>query len=118
MNHRQAFEIHGRLCVDRSTSEPTSLRSGTAMVSALGSWGLLWKVMGVVFVNRAWSESTMSAGDAASKLGIDLLATLPPATEMCYYATMSGKPVLLSQPDSLISTLLSELATQLRQKVA
>jgi len=97
--------------------EPLSLRSGTAMVSSLGSWGLQWKILGVVFVNRAWSESTISTGDAASKLGIDVLATLPPAAEMCYYATVSEKPVLLSQPDSLISTSLSELATQLRQKV-
>jgi len=100
-----------------SELEPLSLRSGMAMVSSLGTWGLQWKILGVVFMNRAWSESTISAGDSGSKLGIDVLAILPPAAEMCSYATMSGKPVLLSQPDSLISTSLSELATLLREKV-
>jgi CheY-like chemotaxis protein/MinD-like ATPase involved in chromosome partitioning or flagellar assembly len=100
-----------------SELEPLSLKSGAALVSSLTSWGLQWKTLGVVFVNRAWSENTMSATDAASALGVDLLTTLPPAAEMCYYATLQGKPVLLSQPDSLVSSTLSEFAVELRRKV-
>ena len=100
-----------------SELEPLSLKSGAALVSSLTSWGLQWKTTGVVFVNRAWSENTMSATDAASTLGVDLLTTLPPAPEVCYYAALQGKPVLLSQPDSLVATTLAEFAMELRRRV-
>lgn len=101
-----------------SDLDPVSLQSGAAVVESLGSWGFQWKVLGGVIVNRGWSESTMSAGNVASQLGVDILATLPPAGETCRYAILHGRPVLLSQPDSAISASMLELAAQLRRKTA
>jgi len=113
MTRSMLEETNGIVLV--SELEPASVKSGIAVVSSLASWGLQWKTLGVVFVNRAWSESRMSSAEAASQLGVDVLATLPPAAELCYYAALQAKPVILSQPDSLIATTFAELATHLRQ---
>ncbi len=95
-----------------SEREPSSLLCGQVMRDLLSSWGLGGTLVGAVVVARMASVAPMKVADLRSQLGCDVVSVLPPAADACLRALESGQPLVVSQPDHLVSGILLELANR------
>lgn len=93
--------------------EPTSVMSGRAMLELMKAWGVSGKLAGAVVVNRTVSAAPMKLADIGSQLGCKIIRVIPPAAEACLRAHQLGAPIVLSQPNNVITTALTELADRL-----
>lgn len=93
--------------------EPVSVHAAKMLLRLLQSWGLSRLITGAVIVNRSVSATAMLVKEIASQLGCAILATIPPAIELCTRCDQEGSPAVLLEPDNVFSTVLAELAQRL-----
>lgn len=93
--------------------EPASVRAAQVTIDALRTVGVTGQLMGAIVVNRAALPVGATPEETGEKLGLDVLAVIPPAAEACAAAQRAGTPVVLAQPDSVYATNLAEVVDRL-----
>jgi len=93
--------------------EPASLRSAEVELDALRTAGITGQLMGAIIVNRAAVPVGPNLQDIRDRLGLEIHAVIPPAAEACAAAQRTGTPVVLTQPESIYTTTISEAADRL-----
>jgi Flp pilus assembly CpaE family ATPase len=96
-----------------SEREPTSVLCGKVTLDLLQSWGLGGTLVGAVVVARMASATPMKVPELQTQLGCDVVGLLPPAADACLRALGSGHPLVVSEPDHLLSAGLLTLANRL-----
>lgn len=93
--------------------EPSSVQCGKVTLDLLRSWGLGGSLVGAVLVVRMATGAPMKLPELRAQLGCDVVGVLPPASDACLRALDSGNPLVVAQPDHIVSTNLVELANRL-----
>jgi DNA-binding response OmpR family regulator len=96
---------------------PACLEAARLMMNTLYDWGIHKTMIGICVVSQAPSASTMSLTDIRARLGCEIVGVIPPAPEICFGAQKKGIPVVLSQPENVVSTALNELASRVSSDV-
>jgi DNA-binding response OmpR family regulator len=92
--------------------DPMSVAAANVCLQALHSWGITQLVTGAILVNRVMSYTPMPLADIAAQLRCGVLGVVPPAIDLCARANQAGSPVVLLEPESTFSSLLTELTTR------
>lgn len=93
--------------------DPASVRAAQVAVDALRTAGVTGQLIGAIVVNRAAIPIGTTPEETGQRIGLDVLAVLPPAAEACAAAQRSANPVVLSQPETVFATTLSESVDRL-----
>lgn len=92
---------------------PTSLNTTENRIRWLLGKGLSPEELGLVVINRTNSALVSQADEIRSRLGINLLSSVPPAGEAIYAAEEAGYPVILHDIDGMITHSIRRIAGQL-----
>ncbi len=93
-------------------SSRVALTLAQSLLSELTALGVPGSNLGVVLVNRAPSASSLTRSTIESMLQSTILCVVPPAPELVFQAGESGLPLVMMQPNSLVSNQIRELAHQ------
>jgi CheY-like chemotaxis protein len=93
--------------------EATCLATAPILLKTLEAWGVGGTLVGAVLVHHIMDTSSMTVGFVRDRLSCPLIGVIPPAPDICAQALRSGSPLVVSQPDSLWSAALVELANRL-----
>lgn len=69
--------------------------------------------IGLVLINRTPSASSFTRSAIESMLQSTMLTVIPPAPELAFQASESGTPLVIMQPNSLVSTQIKEMARRI-----
>jgi len=94
-------------------ADAVALALASHALEQMEALGLVGSRLFPVLVNRTRRAATFARDEIESALGTELAALIAPAPEVFFHSTKSSVPVLLGQPDSLISTQLRELSGKL-----
>jgi Flp pilus assembly CpaE family ATPase len=93
--------------------EPVSVNAGRELLQALKPKGLSTAIICAVVVNRAVLSAPLTSADIRSQLGCDVIGTVPPVADGCALAVKLGAPLVLSQPESMATAALNDIADRL-----
>lgn len=93
--------------------EPACVASGQLTLELLQSWGVGGELVGVVVVNRTVLSLPMRLTEIRAQLGRNIIGVVPPAADGCKRALEFGKPIVISQPDTVAAVSLTEIADRL-----
>jgi pilus assembly protein CpaE len=95
--------------------EPISLASTANTLRMLDEWDVINQVH-VVAVTRSPAAALIRKRDMEEQLGVPVIFTIPPATEMFQDAARVGKPILELKPQSLPAETYRNLANWLLEE--
>jgi pilus assembly protein CpaE len=81
-------------------------------LETLDTWGLRDRI-NLVVNTRSRSNTSITPSEIEEKLGLPLIATIPPAPEVFQVAAGMGKPIVISRPEELAASTLIKLTNQL-----
>jgi len=84
-----------------------------ALLGCLEEDKLRSKVPGFVLVDRSPGSSSASATEIARELGLEALATIPPAAEALRFANSCQQPLYLLRPENPASLVMAQLSRRL-----
>jgi len=93
--------------------DAVALSMARSTIQRLEQVGLAGNRLGLTMVSRSRSASTFTREEVEQQLHSELLAVFTPAPEICFHATKTGKPILLSQPDTITAAQFHELGKAL-----
>ena len=96
-----------------SEPEPTSVRSGRAIVDMLHGWGITGQLVGAIMVNRVAMPMGINMEAVRADIGCSIVSVVPPAPEDCAMALHTGSPVVLTRPESPVAMRILEITDQL-----
>ncbi len=97
-------------------SHRVALTMAQNLMGELEALGTPRSNIGLVLVNHAPSASSFTRSAIEGMLQSSLLLVVPPAPELVFQASESGVPIILMQPNSLISIQVKELARRIIQQ--
>ena len=92
-----------------------ALTLAQAMLSDLGVMDVLRDRIGIVLFNRAPSAASVGQTTVERLLG-QVIAVIPPASELAFQASEVGVPIVQFQPGGLVSSQIGDLARYLLTK--
>ncbi len=95
--------------------EPLSVELGRLTVEAMTSWGIDSNLMGLVVVNRLPLTNSVRLPDIRTRVGCDVVGTVPPSAEACVLSVDAAKPLVLLQPEARYTVAVREIAHSLAQ---
>lgn len=93
--------------------DPVCVRSAKLMASVIATWNGVPQPLGTVLVNRALVSAPIPLDGIDQSLGCDLLAVIPPASDICLSAQNACAPVVVHHAQSLVANCFSALADKL-----
>jgi len=96
-----------------SEPEPTSVRTGRAIVDMLHAWGITGQLVGAIVMNRVAMPMGINMDEVRTSLGCPVVSVVPLAPEDCAMSLHESSPVVLMRPESPVAVRLSEIADQL-----
>jgi len=108
-------EVLGRssLIIPVTEREDLTLWHLQALLGCLEEDKLRSKVPGFVLVDRSPGSSSASATEIARELGLEALATIPPAAEALRFANSCQQPLYLLRPENPASLVMAQLSRRL-----
>jgi pilus assembly protein CpaE len=98
--------------------DPLCLESARMMLQTLTSWGSVPRSMGTVIVNRALLAAPVPIEEFETRLGVPILAVIPPAADDLIAAQRANRPLVAFDSDGLAASCLVALARLLCQSAA
>jgi len=96
--------------------EPVSIACAQAQLERFRAWGVFNRTK-LVVLTRARSNTIVTPAEIKKQLGIGVAGVIPPAAEIFYMAASVGKPVVLSNPDTLPAKSLEELSEKITEQL-
>lgn len=101
--------IHSSAVVPVAEYDDACIWHLRALLDWLRQSGVNNKVPGFVLVDRTSGPSKPPASEVASRVGLGILAVIPPAAAALYHANSRREPLFLADPDSPTSVGIAEL---------
>ncbi len=92
--------------------EAVAASLGQAKLEQLIACGCRSDAIGAI-VNRRTTDSSMTLHEVEKQLGCRMMGVIPPATEALEAAQQQGAPLVLSQPDHLVSTVICDMVNRM-----
>ena len=92
--------------------EPIAVHLGKAKLERLACWTNGHEAMGAI-VNRRAMDSSMTLQEVERQLACRMMGVIPPATEALETAQQQGLPLVVAQPDHLVSTNICDMVNRL-----
>jgi pilus assembly protein CpaE len=97
-------------------SQRAALALAKKLLQKLAAAGLPHSNVGLALVNRVPSAASFTRSTIEETLQSTLLTVVPPAPELAFQAAESSIPLILMQPNSLVSNQILELARALSKR--
>lgn len=94
-------------------NEPGSITSGKVVLEQLCCAGVSRSILKAIIVNRSAPETGLRADDISSQLGCEIFGVVTPAAALCLRSQRAATPFVLSEPNSLASVAIYEMACKL-----
>ncbi len=91
-------------------ADPPTLAAAQALMELLRAWGITTTLVKAVIVNRAQVNYPLAATDIERVLGCEIAATIQATPDLALNALTTGRPLVISAPDSLTAKGLMDLA--------
>jgi DNA-binding response OmpR family regulator len=101
------------LCAVILEAEATALHLAGEAIARLGQAGLAGSHLAPIVVNRVRSASTYTREEIEERLGSPLATVITPNPEIFFHASRVGTPIVIGQPDGIVSMQIRELAGKL-----
>jgi len=75
------------------------------------------KFLDFVLINRVRADMQLTPADINETLGRQISEVIPPAPELAYHAAMRSIPLVLMQPEGLITQQYKRLASAIVQRL-
>jgi Flp pilus assembly CpaE family ATPase len=98
--------------------DAVGLHAAKMWLELLQSWGVSQLITGAVIVNRSVALNPLLIAQMSSQLGCAILATIPPAVDLCARCHQAGSPAVFLEPESTFSNLLVELTQRLSDQTS
>ena len=95
------------------TPEPVCVAAGKLTLELLKLWGVGGSIVRAAVVNNTGAATVMTLPELRSQLSCEIVGIMPPASDLSMKALKSGKPLVLSEPDSLPAIALNEMTDRL-----
>lgn len=95
------------------TPEPVCVAAGKLTLELLKLWGVSGSIVRAAVVNNTGAATVMTLPELRSQLSCEIVGIMPPASDLSMKALKSGKPLVLSEPDSLPAIALNEMTDRL-----
>ena len=92
--------------------EAVAVALGKVKIEYFTSHGYHKDAMGAI-VNRTTAHSTMTLHEVEQQLQCHMMGVIPPATEALEAAQKQGLPLVLAQPDHLVSTIITDMVNRM-----
>lgn len=90
--------------------EEDSLASGRKRLDMIKSWGIGRGMIDTIVVNHVPLAMGINIQKAEQQLGSRIVSVIPPAADACALAYKRGRPLIITQPNSLAAAKIRELA--------
>jgi DNA-binding response OmpR family regulator len=97
-------------------SQRVALTMAQNLIGELEALAIPRSNIGLVLINRAPSASSMTRSTIEDLLKSKLLVVVPPAPELAFQAGESGTPMIMMQPNSLLSTQIRDVAHRISEQ--
>ena len=92
---------------------PLAVQCARATLATLRNWGIMGDLVGLVMVNQGQSPAPLTLPALRSQLEANVVASVPPAAEVCQIAGKEGVPLVTLQPQHIAARALRDLAERL-----
>jgi DNA-binding response OmpR family regulator len=92
--------------------EPVAVGLGKVKHTLVESWSAHRESIGVI-VNRTTALLSMTSHEVEQELGCRIIGVIPPAPDAMEAAQKQGAPLVICQPEHLVSTVIYEMASQI-----
>lgn len=100
----------GGLVVD---ADPGAVAAGKVVLEQLCSAGASRSLLRAIVIDHAPLEHGLRTNDIGSQLDCKIFGTVPQASELCMRSHRAGSPFVLSEPNSIASVAIYEMAYKL-----
>lgn len=93
--------------------EPICVAAGAVALELLQSWGVSRSVVCAAVVNRIGAASPMPLATIRQQLGCGIVGVVTPAPDLAVKSLESGRPLVISAPNSMVALALKEMTDRL-----